>query len=474
MKQSNVKINFLFNFSYQILAFLIPLITTPYISRVLSAEGIGRYSYSYSIAYYFVMFTLLGISNYGNRNVARLRNNYDELSKFVCNAIGLKFIIGAILLIIYLGFSIYKQDIVTLIFSLYVLSALFDISWLFFGLEEFKITVVRNTILKILATLSIFCFVKEKNDLYIYTIIMVSELLLSQLYLWRYIKRYIKFVKPSIEEMKKQIIPNLVLFVPVIAVSLYKMMDKTMLGYMTGNVEVGYYESSAKIMAIPVGFIVALGTVMLPRISNLRSLNDQKKIDDYFSKGVFFAATVSSLLSLGIVGVAKEFVPLYFGEGYEKCVILFFVLLPTCIFQSIANVIRTQYLIPFNEDTIYIKSVSLGAITNLIINFILIPKYQSIGAAIGTFFAEFIVCWYQCYKIKNEINVFKYIKQSIPPILVAIIMCISLLSINLEGSLLYQLIIKILLGAIIYLILLIIVYFPTIKKMLTESRRKND
>lgn len=469
MKNTKLKQNFVFNFIYQILVFLIPLITTPYVSRVLTAEGIGKYSYSYSIAYYFVMFTMLGISNYGTRNIAKLRNDKEKLSEFACNGICLKFFIGIALLLVYLAFCIYKRDLITLIFAIYIVSALFDITWIFFGLEEFKITVIRSIIIKIIATLSIFIFIDSKEDIYIYTLIMTSEILFSQLYLWKYIKRFIIFLKPSFKGMKEQIIPNLILFIPVISVSLYKMMDKTMLGMISGNVEVGYLESSVKIMAIPVGFIVALGTVMLPRISNLHAENNMDEINDYFSKGIQFSAIVSSLLSFGIVGVAKEFVPLYFGSGFDKCISLFYILLPTCIFQSIANVVRTQYLIPFNKDEIYIKSVSLGAVSNLIINLLLIPKFDSIGAAIGTFIAEFLVCWYQCFKIKKDIDIFLFIKKALPSLLIAIIMASILIFINIDCGLLMNLFIKIVLGGVFYISLSLLVYLPKIKKL---NRRK--
>lgn len=473
MKKTSLKQNFIFNFIYQILVFIIPLITTPYVSRVLTAEGIGRYSYSYSIAYYFVMFTMLGISNYGTRNVAKLRNDFEKLSEFVCNGICLKFIIGILLLLIYLLFCINSKDLITLIFSIYVISAIFDITWLFFGLEEFKITVVRSILIKVIATSFIFVFVNSKDDIYIYTLIMTAELLSSQLFLWKYLKKYIKYIKPTIKEMKKQIIPNLTLFIPVISVSLYKMMDKTMLGFISGNIEVGYLESSSKIMAIPVGFIVALGTVMLPRVSNLFAEGNKQRIKEYFAKGILFSVVVSSLLAFGIVGVAKEFVPLYFGPGFEKCINLFYILLPTCIFQSIANVVRTQYLIPLNKDDIYLKSVSLGAVSNLIINFILIPKFDSIGAAIGTFVAEFLVCWYQCFKIKDEIKVNNTIKKSLFPFLLALVMGVFLVFIDVPGNLLLKLITKIFLGASIYVIFILLFYLPRIKVIYNE-RSKND
>lgn len=453
---SSIKKNFMYNSIYQIMIMFIPLITTPYISRVLGASGVGSYSYAYSIANYYVLFIMLGLNNYGNRSIAKVRDNKIELEKTFWSIYSMQFVLGVIFNIIYLlyCFTFSSNFNVSLAVSFYVISACFDVNWFFFGLEKFKLTVIRNTIIKILTTICIFIFVKESTDILIYCLIMTIGLLISQLALWPYILRNINFYKPTIKEITVHIKPNLFLFLTVIAVSLFKIMDKVMLGIMTTTTEVGYYESAEKIIAIPTALITSLGTVMLPRMTNMISNNstqDKKLI--YWS--MLFAMFISSSMCFGIMGVSKEFVPLFYGDGFEKCIDLFIILLPTCIFMAYANVIRTQYLLPHQMDKDYVISAFLGAGVNLTVNWILIPIHGCIGAAIGTFFAEAIVCLYQAYAVRKYLPIKKYFYKSLCFILAGIIMFLVIFNIDIGNiSIFIKLFIKILIGVVLYFVIL--------------------
>lgn len=453
---SSIKKNFMYNSIYQIMIMFIPLITTPYISRVLGASGVGTYSYAYSIANYYVLFIMLGLNNYGNRSIAKVRDNKIELEKTFWSIHSMQFVLGVIFNIIYLlyCFTFSSNFNVSLAVSFYVISACFDVNWFFFGLEKFKLTVIRNTIIKILTTICIFIFVKESTDILIYCLIMTIGLLISQLALWPYILRNINFYKPTIKEITVHIKPNLFLFLTVIAVSLFKIMDKVMLGIMTTTTEVGYYESAEKIIAIPTALITSLGTVMLPRMTNMISNNstqDKKLI--YWS--MLFAMFISSSMCFGIMGVSKEFVPLFYGDGFEKCIDLFIILLPTCIFMAYANVIRTQYLLPHQMDKDYVISSFLGAGVNLTVNWILIPIHGCIGAAIGTFFAEAIVCLYQAYAVRKYLPIKKYFYKSLYFILAGIIMFLIIFNIDVGNiSIFIKLFIKILIGVVLYFVVL--------------------
>lgn len=453
---SSIKKNFMYNSIYQIMIMFIPLITTPYISRVLGASGVGTYSYAYSIANYYVLFIMLGLNNYGNRSIAKVRDNKIELEKTFWSIYSMQFVLGVIFNIIYLlyCFTFSSNFNVSLAVSFYVISACFDVNWFFFGLEKFKLTVIRNTIIKILTTICIFIFVKESTDILIYCLIMTIGLLISQLALWPYILRNINFYKPTIKEITVHIKPNLFLFLTVIAVSLFKIMDKVMLGIMTTTTEVGYYESAEKIIAIPTALITSLGTVMLPRMTNMISNNstqDKKLI--YWS--MLFAMFISSSMCFGIMGVSKEFVPLFYGDGFEKCIDLFIILLPTCIFMAYANVIRTQYLLPHQMDKDYVISSFLGAGVNLTVNWILIPIHGCIGAAIGTFFAEAIVCLYQAYAVRKYLPIKKYFYKSLYFILAGIIMFLIIFNIDVGNiSIFIKLFIKILIGVVLYFVVL--------------------
>lgn len=405
MKTGNVKRNFVYNALYQILIIVLPLVTAPYVSRVLHADKIGEYAYHFSIAKIFVIFAMLGLNNYGNRTIAAVRDDEEELANSFSSIYIMQVTTSLFSIILYFGYIlICKQGKMAYILTFYVVSSAFDINWFFFGLEQFKLTVLRNTAIKLLSVACIFIFVKETSDVYIYGLILALSFICSQLAIWPFVKRYTHFVKPTKESIIRHIKPNIKLFIPIIAVSLYKYMDKIMLGSLTNMTEVGYYENAEKIIDIPVVLVASLGTVMLPKMSNLAANKRNKDGEKYIYYSVLFAVFLASSLGFGIITTSRVFVPWFFGDGFDACIPLASILALSTIFIAVANVMRTQYLIPMHEDKTYIISVFIGAITNIILNLLLIPGMKSAGAAIGTLAAEAAVCIYQFKKIKKEAN----------------------------------------------------------------------
>ncbi|MCU9613187.1 flippase [Caldibacillus lycopersici] len=459
----NIKLNFIYNSIYQIAAIVIPVITTPYVSRVLGADGIGEYSYAFSIAYYFMLFIKLGLNNYGNRIVASLRDDRAKLSQTFFSI----FVMQILMLILFTGlYVIYVQGFATnktlaYILVLYVISAGIDITWFFAGLEEFRLTVIRDFIIKIVTTICIFIFVNADNDTWKYTLILSLGASLSQLFLWLGIKSRIDIVIPKWKDISQHIKPNLILFIPVVAVSLYNTMDKIMLGSMVGSKEVGFYESSEKIIKIPVALVNSLGTVMLPRMANLYSNGTRNdEANGLINKSIIFVMFLSTSIGFGIMTIANQFVPLFYGDGFEKCISLFYVLLPSCIFMSFANVIRTQYLIPQRMDRVYIISVFVGAGTNLIANYLLIPQFQSIGAAIGTLIAEISVCVVQIMAVSKKLDIKKYVYEASPFIIAGVLMFVTFREFRIpELHTVASLMIKIFLAGGVYLIVLCLLIF---------------
>ena len=454
MRNNSTKKNFIYNLIYQILILIIPLITAPYLSRVVGVSGVGTYSYTYSIVYYFMLLTLLGINNYGNRTIAKVRDNKEKRSKEFWSMYILQLFMGTIMLILYLGYVLifdveYKQ--IALIQSLFIFSSILDINWFFFGLEEFKTTITRNTFVKIATVILIFLIVKNKDDLWKYTLIMSSMTVLSQVILWYALKNKVGFVKIQKKDIIKHIKPNLILFIPVIAISLYKMLDKVMLGSMTNVIEVGYFENAEKIANIPMTIISALGTVMLPRMSNIIAKGEEDKVNNYITKSINFVMFLSMAMCFGLVAISSEFAPYYFGTEFKKTGALIALLSFTFPFLSFANVIRTQYLIPKEKDRDYIISVSLGAIVNILLNIFLIPMYKSIGACIGTIAAEATVMIYQTISVRKELNVLQYIKNSFPFVVKSILMFIIIYPISLtDMNVIIKLMIQVFMGCIIY------------------------
>ena len=452
-KQESLKVNIAYQTFYRLLSIIMPLITSPYIARVLGAEGIGIYSYSYSIVTYFLLIAKLGIENYGNRTIASVRDDQQKLNQTFSDIYSLHFIITLLVIIGYFIFCQFRSENRNIYYiqGIYLVAQLFDINWFYFGIEKFRITVTRNSLFKIGTVVCVFLFVKSPQDTWKYVLILAAGSAISESLVWIFIRKYITFRKPNVTQYKQILKPLLLLFIPTIAVSLYKVMDKIMLGAMSNLSEVGYYENSEKIISICIGFVSALGTVMLPRSANLLAAGNIKENQKLIDISIKVAFIASYAMSFGLIAISSTFPILFWGKDFSACQMLLSGLAITLPFTSIANVIRTQYLMPREMDKEYIVSVFCGAVVNLAINFLLIPKFNAVGAVVGTICAEFTVCMVQILYVRSSLPIWKYVKRSIPYLGVGLIMALSVRCIGyafkISGFLLF---IQLLIGVAIY------------------------
>ena len=358
-----------------------------------------------------MLIALLGINNYGCRSIAQCRDNKDELSRQFISIYSFQLISSSISILAYIIFIATSDTKYTLISALqliYLISVLFDINWFYFGLEKFKVTITRNLIVKVLSVICIFLFVKRRSDLWVYTLIMASAMLLSQLYLFTILHRLVIFVKVKVSDIFSNAKEIFVLFIPVIAFAVYRVMDKTMIGYFSSVTELGYYENAERIINIPISIIVALGTVMLPRMSYLIK-TDSESANNTINSSMKLALILASIMAIGAFAISEDISLLLFGPEFYKSGNIIKALAFTIIASAWANVIRTQYLIPRGKDNVYVASTIFGAIINLISNFIFIPIWGAYGACIGTLFAEFSVAIYQTIAVKKELPISKYL-----------------------------------------------------------------
>lgn len=477
-KKISIKVNFIYSVIYQMLLILLPLITSPYVSRVLSSEGIGIYSYTYSIANCFALFGMLGISNHGNRTIAACRDNKKKMSKKFFNIWTLQISMTLLVVILYslyvLLISNIEYRLALWIQLLTICCSFCDISWFFFGIEKFKITITRNLIIKSVSTVLVFILVKNKDDLWIYTLIISGGMLFSNLALIPFLKKEIIYTKPELKEIILHIKPILVLFIPVLAVTLYKRIDKIMLGSMSTMSYIGFYENAEKIINIPMGIITALGTVMMPRMSYLIQVGDNIKQKYYLKVSSEFTFCMSSALAFGIASISKEFAPFFFGKEFEYVGILIQILSCTTIFISLANVIRSQYLIPMHKDKIYILSVWIGAIVNIVLNCFLIPKFQVLGAAYATAIAEAIVLLFQAASVRNEIPIHKYAFNGLYYIFSGILMYICVRKVSNLYDGVFGILIEIIIGMFSYFILCSIYWIIKYRDKITYYIKKQN
>ena len=473
---SSVKRNFGYNIVYQILMIMIPMITTPYLSRILEPAGLGEYSYSFSIADYFALTAMLGIKNYGNREIASCAKDRERISSKFWSIYAVQFVSSVAVLIAYV---IYAEFFVTRSVNaaraavLYEIATIFDISWFFFGIEEFKITITRSVIVKVISTAMIFILVKSPNDIWIYMMIMTGSVLVSNLILWKYIWNYVDRANMSKEKILSHIKPIFILFIPAVAISLYHVMDKIMLGILSSMEQVGYYENSEKIITLPYSIITAIGTVMLPRMSSLISKGEMKEGKKYISNTMEVVFFLGAALTFGLASISPHLVPVFLGDGFYPCINLLVMLSPLVLVKAWANVIRTQYLLPSKRDKQYVESVIAGAAVNMAINYIFIPKNGAAGAVAGTLAAEFTVGFYQTFCVRKELPVRKYIIDNLWFLAVgAIMFAMVRLCVNRLNPSVISLAFDLAAGILVYMgITLVVLRFKKDSVLLPELKR---
>lgn len=402
---SNVKKNLSLQTAYQVLSTCMPLITAPYLARKLGAAQLGIFSYTSSIVAYFTLVAMLGTVNYGTRSIASVKDDREKRNEVFSSIFLLQIIMTLFTIVAYVMYLVFfcaDNQTIAVIQGIALISCLFNINWLFFGVEDFQITVTRSIIIKVLSVVLILLLVNKESDLWLYTLIMLGGTFLSNAILFVYLPRYASFTKVSLETIKEHIKPNLVLFIPLLAMTVYHTMDKTMLGALSTYEQSGFYYNSDKVVQIPYMVINGIATVMLPRMSYLLADGKQKEADNLFVTTLEGVAAVCIAISCGIAAVANEFIPIFFGRGYEACILITIVFTPILLIKGFAVIARTQYLIPMKMEKEFTKSVIGGAIVNLIMNLILIPKYGALGAAIATVIAELVACAMQFFSLRGR------------------------------------------------------------------------
>lgn len=398
--------NYLYNASYQILNLLTPFITVPYIARVLGPTGVGINSYTNSIVTYFVLIGTLGLTVYGNREVAYNRDNSEKLSKTFWEIELLQLSTMLISYCLFIGFiCVYNQyKSYLLMQSLLILSGAFDISWFFMGLEDFKKTVLRNMMVKALSLIAIFTLVKNHNDVALYIAILGFTQLFGNLSLWPYLFKSVNWVPLKSLRIWHHLPSAIAFFIPQVAIQVYLQVNKTMLGQMDSVVASGYYDYADKLVKMVLAIVTATGTVMLPHMSNLFAKGDIRKVNDYLYKSFSFITAIAMPLAFGVAAVATALAPWYYGSKFAVVGRLLIFEAPIIVVIGWSNALGQQYLMPTKQIKKYTWSVILGAIVNIFVNVPLIMLLGVQGATLATVLSEFVVTGYQLYSVRSQIS----------------------------------------------------------------------
>jgi O-antigen/teichoic acid export membrane protein len=369
-KKNKLGTNILFNLFYQVLNLIIPFITTPYVSRILSPSSIGLHSYTISLVSFFVLFAGLGTASYGLREISRSREDKLDYSKKFWAIEIVTILTSAICILFWVGFALLYKEYTKamLILVINIVAVLFDISWLYGGLEKFKYTTAVNSIFKLLGVVSIFLFVKEDADIYKYIFIQSGTLLLGNISMWLFLPKNIKMVRVTRTEIWYHFKNTLVYFIPTIASSIYTVLDKTLIGIITNDdSENGYYEQANKVISLLKTIsIFSICVVMESRMAFLYKIGDKGIIHKHIGDCLDSLLFLSIASTFGLVSIAKNFVPLFFGEGYDKTLYLLYLFSPIIFIICLSYTLSSLYYNPVGKRKQTTKYLIIGANINLI------------------------------------------------------------------------------------------------------------
>lgn len=398
--------NAIYNVGYRMLSVLLPIVTAPYLARTVGQEGTGLYAYAWSISAVFVLLGMLGLENYGVRAIARVRDDAARRSRVFSEIYQMQLLTAGGALALYVAYVLLvasEERYIAAWLTLMSVSCLVNLDWLLMGLDRFRPIALRNTFVKLMAAASVFLLVRSKEDLWRYGLIWGGSTLIGCLSCWIGLKRHVQFQSVPWRDALRHLRPCAVLFLSVIAVQVYRTMDKIMVGAISGMAENGLYENAEKIIYCLSGFISAIGTVMLPKVAAMQSRGETEAVKRHVSLSMELILCMTCAMAFGVAAVATDFAPLFFGEDFRASGLLMIPLAFTLIMIGFANVVRTQWVLPQGRDPIFVRSVCVGAVVNLLVNSALIPPMGAMGAVIGTLAAEFAVPFTQWLMLRREL-----------------------------------------------------------------------
>lgn len=409
MKEKSVKKNYIFNTVYQVLSLCTPLITAPYLSRTLGANGIGIQSYTNSIVSYFILVAVLGSTTYGQRKIASVRDEKESLSKSFWEIVFFRLFTVIITLVAYAIFLVFNHKYVTIyiISAINIINVFVDITWFYQGIEDFPRIVLRNCIVRIAQIISIFVFIRSENDLALYVLFLAAFTVLANVWTWLYIPQYVS--KPCKLDIFKNSRDIILLFLPTIATQVYLVLDKSMIGIITDSTyQNGCYEQSEKIARMALTIVTSAAAVILPRVANLYNNGEKNRAVQYVYKGYRFVWMLAIPIMFGLIGISDTFIPVFFGPGYELAKILLPIFSCLVLAVSLAYVSGYSFLIPIGRQNVYTIVVCISAVVNFILNMCLIPQIGATGAAVASVTAEVVGAvlqiGYCCKKNLLQIN----------------------------------------------------------------------
>lgn len=395
MKQTKIANNYIYQSTANLVSMLVPLIMTPYLSRVLGPEGIGIASFTGSVVAVFGMFAVLGAHDYGRLVIAECGEDLQRRSQAFWEILFCK--LGASLVVIPLYYlyiwSVNRYTGFFLLQSIFLLSCFTDTGWVYQGMEEFRQLAMRTIVTRIGSIFLILWFVREAGDLKTSILIGLLTTLFSNLILFYPLRNKLCWIKLSQLHPEKHAKAIFSFFLPILAAQLYLNIDKIMLGRFAFSIaESGYYEQSRKVAEMITTLIVTINTVMVPRIAYLYAQKEDVQIKKHYQNSFHFIMLLALPAAVGLFLVSDQFVLWFFGEGYEKVAVLMKLSGVMILFSCVGNFVGSQYLIPTRQQNKATVIYGITSCVNIVLNLLMIPRFFSVGAMIASLIAEGLSC----------------------------------------------------------------------------------
>lgn len=463
MAKKSIKRNLLLNLFNTVSGLLFPLVTFPYASRILLAEGIGRIQFFQSILGYIALCTALGIPLYAVREIAKVRDNNRQCSKVVVEILLLHsvltffgyiivFILVETITPIQIDVSLFLLLSVNLFFT--AIGAL----WFFQGIEDFKYITIRALFIRICSLVGLFIFVKDKSDLLYYAAISVTAETGSNIFNFFRLHKFVNIHTLKFRELKpcRHLKPALKIFTLTLITSVYVNLDSVMLGFLKDEVAVGYYAAATRITKSILGVVQSLGTVLLPRFANLISMNQRAEFERLASKSISFVLFLSLPIVVVLLYMAAPIIHLFCGTNFAPSILVLQIMAPIILFIGLSGIMGMQILYVLGKENLVIFSVSIGAVSNFLLNMFLMPNYAQFGAAFATCIAELLVTVVMTILAQKYMPVYVFSTKNQNYFVAAFLVALSLsLLLMLNLSELYYLIIGIFLVGFLYILYLL-------------------
>ncbi len=417
--------NYAYNLSYQILVILAPLVTTPYVSRVLHSDGLGVYSYTATIATAFSLVAALGVNSYGQREIAYRQDDEKARSKVFWELFFLRAIVSLVCVVAYVGFSLwYQQYSPYLLIQLFaVLAVLLDISWFFQGMEDFRLIAIRNAAVKLASIALIFLLVKTENDVIVYCAINAISMAAGNLLFFVGLNKRVRRVPLKELDLVQHVPGTMQFFIPIIATQIYSQLDKILLGAILNDaVQSGYYEQVRKIVNLSVTLVTSLNSVLYSRNAHLFAQGDHEGVRRSMRESFMVICMIMLPLVVGIFCVANNFVGWFFGPEFGPCAPLLKLSCPLILFMCVGNFVGMQYLAPTGLQNKMTMAYLTAAAVDVVANFLLIPRLYATGALLASLAAELCSCGLQVWMLLRSDYKSSVLKGALPYALAAVLM----------------------------------------------------